>query len=716
MFGFEKVDLTFSISAVWFVIAFLLLAGYTFYIYRYTVPKVRPVTRITLITLRVCALTAVLFFLFEPVLTLTEKTILEPVHLFFIDNSRSIQIDDGTDREIKVAQFTDDVTNSGVQTNSGFYIFGNNVENISNDSIRQIKFNEGSSNFSNIIALVKKDERNIASITIVSDGVVTSGAKPLYEAGKLNIPIFTIGVGDTTEKKDIRVRNVLYNEFIYAETPTTILAEISSKGFEGKQVIISLFENDIIVEQKYVFLSDEGFQSISFEYKPQNGGEKRMAVTVLPFSEEENIENNRKMFYVNVLNNKLKVLIISGAPSHDLSFILSSLQSNKNISVNTITVYGQNKILEGINTNTAIDSADILFLIGYPSKQTSRALLQKTIDAVSDKNKPFFFLIENSTDYELLSLFQNSLSFSIQQKNTAQIYEVQPIIKTNETDNPLLKNNDVNPIGAWNNLPPVFQPSYEFKVKPGSSILSNAKINNVPVNKPLILTRRITQSRSIAVLAFDIWKWKLQTSSKNLNLFDSFIQNSIQWLNAGKEEKQVIISTSKKLYSPGETVEFAAQVYDETFNPVSDAEVKININGADKSEILLSSRGSGLYEGSFNNNTPGDYSYQGSALLNSKNLGSDKGSFNLGAFDVEKIEDRMDYEFLNSLAEISGGKFYFAGQNENLFRQLKDISEHSSKEKLSLKELSLWANEWMMIAAIFFFSIEWFIRKRAGML
>ena len=715
MFGFEKVNLTFSINAVWFVIAFLLLAGYTFYIYRYTVPQVRPFTKIALVTLRIFALTAILFFIFEPVLTLTSKTILQPVHLFFIDNSRSIKIDDGTNREVKVKQFTDNMLNSNVQASSGLYIFGNKVETLSGDSIRRINFNEGSTNFSNIIASVKKDERNIASITIVSDGVVTSGAKPVYEAEKLNIPIFTVGLGDTTVKKDIRIRNVLYNEFIYIETPTTILAEISSNGFESKQVITSLFENDVVVGQKNIVLSGEGFQSINFEYKPQKGGEKRMAVTVTTLPEEENTANNKKTFYINVLDNKLKVLLISGAPSNDLSFIRSSLQLNKNISINSITVYGQNKILEGINTNTAIDSADILFLIGFPSKQTPQTLLQKTIDAVNNKDKPFFFLIENSTDYEMLKQFRNSLSFSIQQ-NAVRNYEVQPNINAGETDNPLLKNNAENSVAAWNSLPPVFQPPHEFKAKPGSNILSDVRINNVPVNRPLILTRRISNSRSISVLAYDIWKWKLQTSSKNLNLFDSFIQNSIQWLNTGNEQKQVRISTYKKLYSLGETVEFTAQVYNETFNPVSDAEVRVTIKGRDKSEILLNPRGSGLYEGSFNSNTPGDYSYEGTAKLNNRNLGSDRGSFNIGAFDVEKIEDRMDYEFLNSLSEISGGKFYFAGQDDDLFFRLKNISEHSSKEKITIKELSLWANEWMMIAAILFFSVEWFIRKRAGML
>ncbi len=715
MFGFEKVALTFSFSAVWFIIALLVLAGYTFYVYRYTVPPVRPLTKAALITLRFLALLSLLFFIFEPVLTLTKKNLLQPVHLFFVDNSRSVQIADGTNRKEKEEQFVEDALASGVSGNSEFYTFGTNINKSSSDSIKYLTLNDGSTNFSNIFSAIKKDNRNIASVAIVSDGVVTSGSKPLFDAEKLNIPIFTVGLGDTTIKKDVFVKNVLFNEFIYVKTPTTILSEISSHGFEGKQITASLYENDIPVEQKNITLSQEGFQSVSFDYLPRTGGEKKMSISVTTLPGEENKNNNKKLFYINVLDNKLKVLLLSGAPSQDLSFIRSSLKLDENISVSSITVFDQNKIIEIIDPSRAIDSSDIIFLIGFPSKQTPPSLIQKTIDAIAGKNKPFFFLLENSTDYALLNSFQKTLSF-IPRQGIQKIYEVQPSIGAGDLDNPLLQNNSSNPADAWNNLPPVYQPSYDFKAKPGSDVLSNVKINNVPLNRPLIITQRISFSRSISVLAFDIWKWKLQTAQKNLNLFDSFILNSVKWLNTTNDQKKVRIATSKKLYSPGEPVEFTAQVYDESFNPISDSEIRIKIKGPDKSDILLNSLGGGLYEGSFNANFSGDFTFDGMAILKGKNLGADKGKFNIGEVDIEKIDDRMDYEFLNSLSKISGGSFYFAGNTADLFNRLETISENSSKEKLTLSEINLWSNQWLMIAAIFFFALEWFMRKRAGML
>ncbi len=61
----------------------------------------------------------------------------------------------------------------------------------------------------------------------------------------------------------------MHNEYIYNETPTTILAAISNSGFVGKNVKVSLFENANLIEQKDLIISQDGIQNVSFEYTPK---------------------------------------------------------------------------------------------------------------------------------------------------------------------------------------------------------------------------------------------------------------------------------------------------------------------------------------------------------------------------------------------------------------------------------------------------------------
>ena len=159
---------------------------------------------------------------------------------------------------------------------------------------------------------------------------------------------------------------------------------------------------------------------------------------------------------------------------------------------------------------------------------------------------------------------------------------MQPFILPEQISNPILQHADKNLPDTWNNLPPVLQPSSIFNPRIESKTLAQIKVNNTVVNSPLILSNNFSGKRSIAVLAKDIWKWKLQIAPKGLDLFDSFIVNSLRWLRASEEQKLVKIKTSKKIFSQGERIEFSGEVFDESLNPISDAEIKIKISSAEE--------------------------------------------------------------------------------------------------------------------------------------
>ena len=716
MFGIEKVDLTFSINPFLLVLFFLITAVFTFYIYRYTVPVIDLSKKIFLVLIRFTALLLMLFIIFEPMVTLAKKIIIEPVNLVFIDNSRSIKIDDGTQRDESVKNFINDVESNLGENDLEVLTFGNSVFESDFEKLEDINFSESSTNFSNIFSFIKEQNKNISSITVISDGVITNGPNPLFTAEKLNVPVFTIGVGDTSKRKDIEIRSVLFNEYIYAETPTTILSTINNTGFPGEGINISLYEQNILVEQKQITLSPEGIQNVEFEYKPSSGGEKKLTIEASSLDGEFTAANNKKVFYINVLDNKINILILAGSPSPDISFIKNSFQTDENFKVHSLTQISQDKFLEQGNPDRLIDSADILFLIGFPSKETSGNFLNKVRDKIFTGNIPFFLTLSSGIDLAKLNQLQRELPVNISPKSSFS-FEVQPNILNEHTRNPLLQNKMQNPVAAWENLPPVFQPDVRITLKPESELIARSKIKNVPSDNPLIVSRKLGNKKSIAVLARDIWKWKLQTAAKDMDLFDRFIISSVKWLNTSEDQKQVKISTNKKIYSLGEQVEFIAQVYDETFNPVSDAEVKINIRGNEQSpELILSSVGNGLYEGVFETNKPGDYSFSGNARFENISLGKDNGSFNIGEVDIEMINPGMNFEFLSSLAERTGGKYFHQDNYSELFTILKSINENASREKIETSEINLWSSEWLMAIVILLLGLEWFLRKRAGML
>ncbi len=712
MFGYEKIDLSFSFNSIFFFIGLIILAAYSIYVYRFTLPPVSKFKKILLTVLRALSLIILLFIFFEPVLTLTKKNILTPLNLFFIDNSKSITIKDGTDRNNSVNNIVNKIQSSSLNGDKEFYSFGSEVNQIIKIVLIDLSSHETSSDFANIFSMINQSESNIASITIVSDGVITQGLTPIYSAEKIGIPVFTVGIGDSSKKNDVEIKNVINNEFIYAETPTTILATILSKGFAGTTTQVSLYENSQLIENKNIALDRSGVNSISFDYTPKQSGEKKLSLKINNLEGESNTLNNQKVFYINVLSNKINILLIAGSPSSDLTFIKNSLSADNNLKVNTLTQISAGNFLEQ-NPSVELDSADIIYLIGFPTSITSDDFLTRLVNKLENKNTPFFLLL--TSDVELKKL--NSLSYllpisvSMIDKNYLQ---VQPDIQISEIDNPIIQNNQGN---DWNNLPPINQPIVSLDVKPESKIISKVKINNQPRNNPLIVSRNFGSKRAVVLIGKDIWKWKLQTANKNLSLFDGFILSTTRWLNAPDDQKKVKIKTSKKIYSSGELVEFTAQVYDESFNPVSEAEVKVNINAQNsKDELILNSIGAGLYEGSVSLSTNGDYYFSGNASLNGKMLGNDNGTFNIGDIDIEMIDSRMNYEFLSLLSNQTKGIFYSPGDINSLIVKLNELNLSASKEKLTTSEIRLWSDEWLLVIVILLFAFEWFLRKRSGML
>jgi hypothetical protein len=712
MFDYEKISLTFSFNYLFLLLALVLLVLYSVYTYRYTVPIVNPTKKNILTALRALGLLFIIFIVFEPKLSLAKKLVIKPNNLVYIDNSRSIRINDGTHREEHVNNFIKDISAGKLDETSGIFTFGSNVKKVRTDSLDKLNFSEGSTNFSNIFSGIKKEEQNISAITIISDGVITEGSNPVFTAEKMGIPVFIIGIGDSTRRNDVEIKNVLYNEYIYVGTPTSIVISVANKGFAGKGVTLSLFENEKPVEQKNITLSEDGIQNEEFIYTPKDGGEKKLSAVISPLAGEFTAANNKKVFFINVLSNKIKVVILSGAPSPDLTILKTVLQSDENLSVSSLTFIAQGKTVEKNSPEKTTDSADIFFMVGFPSREVPDDLIKRVLA----KNKPFFFVLTDVVDLNKLKYFQSDLAFTINRSGQG-FTEVQPNVSLSQTKNPLLQNNSPDNINAWNNLPPALQINSEYIAKPEAEVIAWIKANNIPLNSPLILTKRIGSKRSVTVLAKDIWRWKLQTAVKDLDLFDKFISNSVKWLHSTDEEKQVRIKTSKKIYSLGEEIEFSGEVYDELFNPVSDAEVTVNISGSDqKNEIKLTSLGSGLYEGKFQGNKPGDYSFSGSALEGQKKLGTDAGKFNIGEIDIEMVDPRMNYEFLSSLAGQTGGKFFTYNNYSQLFDILNKLNKESAKEKINVSEINLWSDEWLLGLTILIFSLEWFIRKRSGML
>lgn len=714
MFGYDKIEVSLSFSRVIFILLIVAVFAYSFFVYRFTLPPVSEIKRFTLAFLRFLALSILILVFFEPVLSLEKKVKVEPLNLVFVDDSRSMRINDGTQRIEKTLSLIDKLKSSDIKNNIMFYSFASDVKQIDADKITdELKFDKTSTNFSKIFNSDLLRDKNVASLTIISDGVITEGSSPAYAAEKFGIPVISVAVGDSSKKKDVAIRNVLFNEYVYAETPTSISATITNHGFKGQSISASLFEGNSLIEQQQIILDESGVNSISFTYTAQQSGEKKLSIRINNLSGESSTANNVYPFFLYVRSNKIKVLLLSGSPSPDLSFMKNALQKENNFQVNTLTQVSSSNFLE-INPNQKIDSADVIILLSFPTKETSQEIFNRVKEKILNKNTSFFLMLNNSTDISKLSQISNELPITIQNIR-GDYLNAQPDLNTDELNNPIISTN-IN-LNDWNNLPPVLFTSGNILPKTESKVLSYLKVDNNRLKQPLIVSRNFASKRSVCFVGKDFWRWKLQTAPKNIQLYDNLVINIAKWLSVTDEQKQFNVRTLRKFYSAGDEVEFFVELYDESLNPINDAEINIKIKSTtEDTELSLTSIGNGLYEGKIKLLKSGDYNYSAEAKLNGKLYKKESGRFNVGDIDIEMIETKMNYELLNDLSIRTGGSFFLPDDSDFIINKIRESIRKVSDEKIVQSQFRLWSNEWMLVIVILLFSLEWFIRKQSGML
>jgi hypothetical protein len=224
-------------------------------------------------------------------------------------------------------------------------------------------------------------------------------------------------------------------------------------------------------------------------------------------------------------------------------------------------------------------------------------------------------------------------------------------------------------------------------------------------------------------LGYGLYRWKLLGMAPDVargandmpDILSAFIDQSIQWIGASEKEQLVKIRSSRKFYIGGEKVELIGQVYDASLDPVDDAIVSVTLTGPNtKRDIRLANMGAGRYTASVSGLPAGDYFYQGSAAKGSV-LGKDDGRFVVGTESAEYLNLKMNAPLLRSMAEITGGRFYTPN---TVSRFLDDLKKHPRFTQTSIvkeTELALWNNVWLLMIAITAFAIEWFFRKRSGL-
>jgi hypothetical protein len=177
------------------------------------------------------------------------------------------------------------------------------------------------------------------------------------------------------------------------------------------------------------------------------------------------------------------------------------------------------------------------------------------------------------------------------------------------------------------------------------------------------------------------------------------------------------VKTNSKKYFPGEEIKIEAQLYNQAFSPVTDAEVEADIISNDENKIVkLNHSVNGFYTGSTVIEIKGDYKIIAKSKLSGNNIESNYYNFLVGDLSLEKIETVINKNLLKKIAAKSDGRYFEIENSSELLDQLSSLDKSSEVVETQYSEIKLSSNLYWLLLVIVLFGIEWFVRKRNGLL
>lgn len=571
-------------------------------------------------------------------------------------------------------------------------------------SLRKLTFNADQTNLSKAVQAIKENKVQANAAVIVTDGIFTEGENPVFEASETDIPIFIIGLGDTTSQKDALVKSVVTNSTGYLDTEQTVKVMVSSTGFKGKPFQLRLQKNNKIIDTKTITPKlPNSTQEVSFELPLNEEGLHQFKVVIPELSDEWTTENNSQLFSVNVMDAKQQILSLAFEIYPDVSFVRSLLLADRHVQLTNRTWLRDNRFIEGPLSFDA-DTIDLAVIHGFPPsglpdniQQVLVELAEKVplIIAATPKFNPQSFKREVTSLPVTASASWQYLPVSI----SPRIGSGHPILEL--------------PSISFDQIPPLFAPVQNLSVTPGAKNLFSSRYQDQAASKSVLAVQETGSKRRAIFTGFGWFRLDQNQNPQLREFVRRLWLNVVSWAATDPDNQKLKVQTSQTSFSETEPVIINAFLKNERGEVESQASVDISISSdsANTKSYSLENRGSGEYRLKLGALPQGLYSFKATAKKGNRILETQTGEFSVARSNAEFINTKRNDQLLRQLSQRTGGVYMPFDSVSGFWNHLEKQGLLNQTEEM---ETSFWYPYqhliWFLLVLVLL-SSEWIFRK-----
>ncbi len=649
-----------------------------------------------LAVLRTLAVAIIAILLLSPLLKTTVRHSEKPVVILAMDNSGSILV--GKDSAWYRKEFTPAFQKLADELNGKYEVRTYSYSEKTEPGLKGT-FNGKQTNIGDLFNEIRTryTNRNLAALILAGDGIVTRGADPLYSAEKVPYSIYTVAMGDTAQHKDMLVARVNYNRLAYLGNSFPV--EITLMGYKcaGSKCKLSLSSGNKQLYSEEIAVTSENFtKTVNVNLTATTPGVQRYHISISALPGEVSLSNNVKDVFVEVLDGRQKILLLSAAPHPDIAAIKQAIEHNQNYEV-------EETLLSDFTGN--ISKYNLVILHQVPSLNDAGSQL---LTQIKTSQVPVLYILGSQSNLAAFNALQAGL---IIPPSGATATEAYPLLNAHFSQ--FAVSNEV--ARMVQEFPPLSAPFGQYKAVTSADPLLYQRIGSVSTTIPLIVLNQGTEHRSGIIAGEGIWRWRLANYLKagNQQAFDELFSKIVQFL-AVKLDKSQFRVLSKNYFFENEAVELDAELYNDSYELVNEPDVNISIIDKEgKSYPFTFTRTLNSYYLNASSFPPGEYTYKAVTIYGGKTFPK-TGAFAVMALNEETMNTVADHSLLHTLAKQHNGEMVYPAQLEkikDLLEKRNDIKTVSYSRKKYTDLVNIFGVFLLILSLL---SAEWFIRKRNG--
>lgn len=613
----------------------------------------------------------------------------------------------------------------------------------------------------------------VAGVVVVTDGGFNTGEDPIDVARFLkqrNIPLYTVGIGDPTEPVNVRVAEVMGPRAAFKNDPFTVTVRVETDGAAGRSIKVDLFEKagsgeapPELLESRTVTVGSNGIvPPMLFERKVAAPGAMTYIAKTQPLEDELVRSDNAREILpaVQILDDKMRVLLVAGGSSYDYRFLSRMLERDKTVDVSCW--------LQSADAAAVRDGTTVIKELPTQQEDLFKYDAILLLDINPNDLDPTWgsLLAMYVADHGGGVLYEAGPKFAgkfFRSPNTSSLVEILPVVPDPDAEvilnelgqyqtrawpmqiseealsDPIMRlsGDPIESKAIWSMLDGIYWHYPVRREKPVATALmrhSNPRMANAFGQQVVFATQFVGAGRT-AFLGFDTThRWRRFDEK----LFNRFWIQTLRYLVEGKlmgGRARGSVTTPKQQYDLGESVVITARALDESYNPLQLPALELKAVPASKraepgasedaspapaedftSISLMPIPGrEGFYQGRFVPRRTGAYHLRielpagttGRALVEREILVTQP--------DIELRHPAMQRSRLQQLvAEAGEGQYCEPDEAIGLAALIPDRSR--TPPPIRERPRPLWDNRYVLMALVGFLTVEWILRKKAKLL